>query len=170
MNERTCRFSAQCSFLILRAVHVLRYVRNRFWYGHTDSVGSVRVIVIRDGKILLVRHWYAPSVWTLPGGGVHRGESIEDAGIREVREETGLIIREIDATLGTYLGPYGTSDRVSVVCAHGSSGSLNTTFNFEIMETSFFDLHDLPHTISPGNRRRVEEYMRGERNLTDVSW
>ncbi len=47
--------------------------------------------IIRDGKILMVRHQDGKrNYWTLPGGGVTEGESLEQATIREVLEETHL--------------------------------------------------------------------------------
>ena len=51
---------------------------------------KVRATVIceHDRHILLVRK--AKCRWTLPGGKVERGETIADAAIRELREETGL--------------------------------------------------------------------------------
>ena len=49
--------------------------------------------IIRNGKILMVRHQDGGRVyWTLPGGGVIEGESLEQATIREVLEETHLNI------------------------------------------------------------------------------
>ena len=49
--------------------------------------------IIRDGKILMVRHQdNGRDYWTLPGGGVIEGESLEQATIREVLEETHLDI------------------------------------------------------------------------------
>ncbi|MEO9255658.1 MAG: NUDIX domain-containing protein, partial [Tepidiformaceae bacterium] len=54
---------------------------------HPITLG-VRVILTSDGKVLLVRHTYRPG-WFLPGGGVHRRESLERAARREVREEAG---------------------------------------------------------------------------------
>ena len=46
-------------------------------------------VVIRDGKLLLVRG--EEPTFMLPGGGVDPGESVKSAAIRELREETGLV-------------------------------------------------------------------------------
>lgn len=42
-----------------------------------------------EGRIILVKLRYAPG-WRLPGGGLHAGESLECAAIRELREEIGM--------------------------------------------------------------------------------
>ncbi len=48
-------------------------------------------ILIKDGKILLVRHKKInESYWLLPGGGIEFGESTENALIREFKEEVGI--------------------------------------------------------------------------------
>ena len=53
----------------------------------------VAVIIIDDGKIVLVRHEkYGKTYWVLPGGGVDFGESLEEAAVREVKEEINLDI------------------------------------------------------------------------------
>jgi ADP-ribose pyrophosphatase YjhB (NUDIX family) len=58
---------------------------------------AVSAAIIRDGKVLIVRRARPPAhgVFTLPGGGVEAGETLHDAVIREVREETGLAIAPI---------------------------------------------------------------------------
>jgi 8-oxo-dGTP diphosphatase len=47
-------------------------------------------MIWRDGEVLLVRHEKGGrSYWLVPGGGVDPGETMVDAGARELREETG---------------------------------------------------------------------------------
>jgi ADP-ribose pyrophosphatase YjhB (NUDIX family) len=57
--------------------------------------GGVRVIIQNEeNKILLVRQRHdGKDIWMIPGGAIEEGESSRDAAIREVLEETGLIIR-----------------------------------------------------------------------------
>jgi 8-oxo-dGTP diphosphatase len=48
--------------------------------------------IIRDNSILMVRHCDAErEYWTLPGGAIESGETPQEAVVREVREETGLV-------------------------------------------------------------------------------
>jgi len=62
----------------------------------------VSAVIVRDGEFLAVRRARAPmqGLFTLPGGGVEAGESLTEALVREVREETGLSIEPV-ALAGT---------------------------------------------------------------------
>jgi len=54
---------------------------------------GVGAVVIKDGKVLLVKRRNPPSAnkWSLPGGHVEPGEGILEAAVRELEEETGVI-------------------------------------------------------------------------------
>jgi 8-oxo-dGTP diphosphatase len=58
---------------------------------------AVSAAIFRDGRVLIVRRAQPPAsgLYTLPGGGVELGETLANAVIREVREETGLEIEPL---------------------------------------------------------------------------
>jgi 8-oxo-dGTP pyrophosphatase MutT (NUDIX family) len=53
-----------------------------------------RVLVVSEDKVLLVKGWLGSGKWILPGGGRHYGESAESAVLRELQEETGIVLNE----------------------------------------------------------------------------
>ena len=65
-------------------------------------------VVIHDGRVVLIRRGKAPSAgeWSIPGGAVELGESVEAALRREVREETGL-----DIAVGRFLEVFERVER-----------------------------------------------------------
>jgi 8-oxo-dGTP diphosphatase len=58
---------------------------------------AVSAAILRDGKVLIVRRARKPAlgVYTLPGGVVEAGETLEQAIVREVKEETALDIAPV---------------------------------------------------------------------------
>lgn len=71
------------------------FVLDKKNYDPNGSVGrrpSVRGIILRDGKIAMM-HSLKYDYYKLPGGGIEGDESLEETLIREVREESGLIVK-----------------------------------------------------------------------------
>ena len=58
---------------------------------------AVSAAIIRDGQVLVVRRARSPALnlYTFPGGAVEAGETLNEAAIREVREETSLAIEPV---------------------------------------------------------------------------
>lgn len=86
---------------------------------------TVDAVWIRGGRVLLVRRGRPPfrGSWALPGGFVEVGETVEEAVLRELREETGLVGR-LERLVGVYSDP-GRDPRkhtVSVVFAIRGEG------------------------------------------------
>src|SRR5579863_5618870 len=70
-----------------------------WWLRRPDHEGA-QVAVRVGGSVLLVRSSYR-SEWSMPGGGIHRGETPEAAAHRELAEEVGIT--------GVSLSPAGSA-------------------------------------------------------------
>jgi 8-oxo-dGTP diphosphatase len=59
---------------------------------------GVGAVVVDEGRVLLVRRGAEPlkGEWSLPGGVLELGESLTEGVVREVREETGLIVKPLE--------------------------------------------------------------------------
>ena len=100
------------------------------------------VLVAIDGKLLLVRRANEPALgeWSFPSGYVDRGEAVEDAAAREVREETGLIV-EVTRLLGVY-SRAGAPVVLAAYAADVVGGALRA--GDEVSEVGLFDPDALP--------------------------
>ena len=70
--------------------------------GRRPQVGVV-VFCWRDGQFLMQRRarGFGAGCWSVPGGAQEHGETFEEAGIREVREETSLVVSGLALTAVT---------------------------------------------------------------------
>jgi ADP-ribose pyrophosphatase YjhB (NUDIX family) len=59
---------------------------------------GVGAVIVEEGRVLLVRRGTEPlkGQWSLPGGLLELGESLTDGVIREVLEETGLMVEPVE--------------------------------------------------------------------------
>jgi ADP-ribose pyrophosphatase YjhB (NUDIX family) len=118
----------------------------------------VVLVFIRQGdSILLVKQNYGQQYWSLPGGMVELGESLEQAAAREVHEETGLETR-VKRVVGLYSNPAENALAVTFE-AQVVGGELRPAH--EISECRYFPLDNLPALIRPHLRQRVEDFRRG---------
>ena len=63
-------------------------------HGNSPVVGVGAVITNDSGEVVLIRRGLPPRAgqWSIPGGKLEWGERVTDAVLREIREETGLIV------------------------------------------------------------------------------
>ncbi|WP_394120184.1 NUDIX hydrolase [Planococcus donghaensis] len=129
-------------------------------------VGAVVVIVDEDGRLLLEERKFPKDLWGLPGGLMELGESTEGTAKREVMEETGLAIEELNL-INVYSGPKhfvvaenGDEFYVVTLAYYSTeySGEL-TVDKKESLSFKFFSPDDLPEKMVGSHRTVVEEFL-----------
>jgi len=117
-------------------------------------VVAALVFIRKDDSILLAKQSYGQGFWSLPGGVMEAGESIDQTAIREVRDETGLEIH-LDKLVGVYSKP---GEGALALTFEGSVTGGELRAGNEVSEVRFFPLDSLPENIRDHLRQRVEDY------------
>ncbi|MBL0965775.1 NUDIX domain-containing protein [Blastomonas sp. UPD001] len=137
--------------------HRVRLILRRLFQIRTQGV---KAVVLRGREVLLIRHsYYATDRYMLPGGGVGRGETSVEAGIREVLEETGCRL-ESPRMHGEFLSHHeGFPDQITIVV--GETRDDPRADPGELLEARFFPLDALPDALADASRRRIIEVRDG---------
>ena len=126
------------------------------------SRGAAAVIFDGAGHVLLVKENYDRRRWSLPGGAVEPGESNEDAVIREVAEETGVVAR-VDDLIGSY-GLDNGFIAVAFVCSI-VEGDPTVPSTGEIAEVRWWPTTQLPSPRSNILHYAVPDAVAGARGV-----
>jgi ADP-ribose pyrophosphatase YjhB (NUDIX family) len=124
---------------------------------------GVRILVRDDaGRLLLVRHSYVAG-WHLPGGGVERRETAEEAARKELFEEAAIEATGPFELAGFYANRQASPrDHVVVFLLGEWRQSEPFKPTREILEARFFAINELPPDIAVSTRRRLAELIDGE--------
>lgn len=129
-------------------------LRRAYWFVVRPETRGVKCIIENDGKFLLTRLGYAHKSYTIPGGGVGKKETWEDAAIREVFEETGLRLKDVKK-----IGEYKNTKEYKrdTVCVYYSEASSSkfAIDGIEVVEAGWFSASELPKNHVP----RVEKLL-----------
>ncbi len=118
---------------------------------------TVDVIIETGGGIVLIKRKNPPHGWAIPGGFVDYGESVEQAAIREAKEETGLDVC-LSGLIGVYSDPardprFHTISTVFTATAEGMPEGLD-----DAAEACVFKLNDLPGPLAFDHARILADY------------
>ena len=113
-----------------------------------------------DGRVVLLRRGIEPAMgkWVFPGGFVDRGESVEDAAVREAKEESDLDVR-LCSLLGVYSYP-SARDVIVVYSAEVVGGELKA--QDECVEAGSFSVPDIPwgDLAFPSTKDALTDYIK----------
>ena len=122
------------------------------------NIGVFGLIVYRD-KIILGKKNYGNYKWTLPGGSVELGEGIIEALIREVLEETGQEIDNIEYILTSY-----DKEKYSIAIIYKARVNELKPFSYskdELQDVKLFSIYDLP-VISDRQKEWINSAYNGK--------
>ncbi len=130
---------------------------------------GIGVLLLKDNKILLGHRVpkqidtggiYEPDSWTCPGGKQEYEETVLETAIRETKEETNLLLKEVEVFTAT---DEFQPDRHFVTIGVISSlyeGELKVMEPTKIDEWKWFDLNDLPKNIYTPSKNMINEYKK----------
>jgi ADP-ribose pyrophosphatase YjhB (NUDIX family) len=120
------------------------------------SVPSAAAIIVRGNKILLVKLSYKDG-YALPGGAVMRGENLEQAVKREVKEETGFNVVALEY-FGSYAVVRSSHYSFNVTYLAKVKGKLKSSFEGEAKWVTINQVID--NLVYEDNRNAVKQYLK----------
>lgn len=125
----------------------------------SDRPGIAAAVVVRDGCVLLVRRRVREGelLWQFPAGEVEAGESEGEAAVREVGEETGVVVRVVRG-LGGRVHPK-TGRRMAYVACEVVSGEAYVADREELAEVVWCGVGEIPEYVPYGVYGPVQEYL-----------
>jgi argininosuccinate lyase len=129
------------------------------------TVGVGAAIFDEHDRILCVKQDYGGKRWALPGGAMEAGESPIQAVEREVREETGCVVR-VGHLIGLYARP--ATDDLWLCFAATVLDRGPWEPSGEIAAVGFFGCHDLPEPMSFRMQRRIRDAFAGRQGVVHV--
>jgi 8-oxo-dGTP pyrophosphatase MutT (NUDIX family) len=148
--------------MLIKLAHFFR--RIYYFFLRPITLG-VRILLISEERVILVKHTYQDG-WFLPGGGVKRGETLEQAIRREAAEECGAVLHQVQF-IGTYHNfVENKSDHVCLFLSEDFS--ITAKRDHEIEMVSAFPLDQLPENASPGSQRKIAAYKNGNLDSSGV--
>ena len=134
------------------------FTRSRLTRGKTLGVRGL--VTDAEGRVLLIEHTYIPG-WWLPGGGVDAGETTQEAVVRELREEAGILpigqpkLLSVHSNEAFFPGDHVLLFRIDA----WEKGEM--TSQGEIKNVGFFSPDNLPEGVDEGTLRRIQEAFSG---------
>lgn len=126
-----------------------------------NPVPTVDIIIRYQRGIILIKRKNPPFGWALPGGFVDYGESLEDAAVREAKEETSLDISCL-TQFHTYSDP-GRDPRqhtISTVFLAKGSGTLKP--DDDAIDAAVYTDRSLPEELAFDHKAIIRDYFNSE--------
>ena len=127
---------------------------------YKNPIPTVDVIIEIETKgIVLIKRKNPPYGWALPGGFVDYGESLEEAAVREAKEETDLEAR-LTRQFHTYSNPNRDPRHHSISTVYVGKAQGTPQAKDDAMEIGVFNESNLPDAIAFDHRSILQDYFK----------
>ena len=127
---------------------------------YQNPIPTVDIIIEIDSKgIVLIKRKNPPYGWAIPGGFVDYGESLEEAAVREAKEETNLEVKLI-RQFHTYSDPKRDPRHHSISTVYIAKGKGTLKAKDDALEIGIFNESNLPDEIAFDHRSILKDYFK----------
>src|SRR4030042_1787473 len=127
---------------------------------YQNPIPTVDIIIeVEPKKIVLINRKNPPFGWAIPGGFVDYGESLEEAALREAKEETNLDV-VIERQFHTYSDPKRDPRHHSISTVYIAKSKGNLKAKDDALEIGIFNESNLPDEIAFDHRLILSDYFK----------
>ena len=125
---------------------------------YKNPIPTVDIIIEVSGGIILIKRKNPPYGWAIPGGFVDYGESLEEAAVREAREETGLEVKLI-RQFHTYSAPDRDPRQHTITTVYIAQAKGVPKAGDDALEVASFSKANLPSPIVFDHSQILADYF-----------
>lgn len=124
------------------------------------TVDIIIEILKNDGQegIILIKRKNPPYGWALPGGFVDYGETLEEAAVREAKEETSLDIR-LKCQMHTYSDPDRDPRQHTITTVYIAQAEGEPVARDDAQEVAVFSRDELNFSLAFDHKKILEDYF-----------
>ncbi len=131
------------------------------WKVYHNPLPTVDIIIeLTGGKVVLVKRKNPPQGWALPGGFVDYGESLEEAAVREAREETGMEVK-LKRQFHAYSDPNRDPRHHTITVVFIAEAEGEPRAGDDAAEVASFDPRDPPSPMAFDHGDILKDYVEG---------
>ncbi len=127
---------------------------------YKNPIPTVDIIIEIESKgIVLIKRKNPPYGWALPGGFVDYGESLEEAAVREAKEETDLNVK-LTGQFHTYSDPARDPRHHSISTVYIAKAKGTPQARDDAADIGIFNDSSLPDAIAFDHRSILKDYFK----------
>ena len=117
------------------------------------------IIEYQDQGLVLIERQKPPYGWALPGGFVEYGESLEEAAVREAKEETGLAVKLL-GQFHSYSDPHRDPRQHTITTVFVARGTGHPQAASDARTLALFPPEELPSPLAFDHDRILQDYLK----------